>query len=304
MKVINFDSPNTPLELLDNSLHIAMTQDLARLEFLARGGVVLEGFCLVYIESGQASFSIDGQTVRCSSGELLYINGGHPVTDIMMSTGLKFRAVYLSYELFDTLVTRLRVSWTLRSRSREFSHVCFRLEPLEGRNICHYYDLLESKRQYTRHHIQTIDSLCEAFGYELLDLMENHELIDHNGDASTTHPNTSADQYFERFVQLINGEEVVVRQVAWYADMLNITPKYLSMICQKVVHESPSAIIERELSQQAIRMLQESSMSVKQISQHFRFANQSHFGTYLKRVTGKGPQEYRNPSSPTSIDEV
>ena len=292
MEIISIDKVHSMGRALGEGQGIALTQNFEELDNLTRDGVVLDGFCIVYLEAGQASFCLDGETLRIGAGEMLFISGGHPATDIMMSAGMKFKAVFMSYEMMDELSNKLRLSWSLRAKARDFGHFCQPLSADEGRNFCHYYDLLDSKRTATRHQQQIITTLCEAFGYDLLDMMEHHGLFE-QVQGGPTHSNTSGDHHFDRFMHLVMETHPIQRQVSWYADQLNITAKYLSMICQKVAHESPSTIIERELTQQALQLLKDSSLSVKEISQELGFNNQSHFGTYLKRVTGKGPGEMR-----------
>lgn len=293
MEILSIDKAQAEGGLLMDGQGIALTRNVERLDALTRHGVVIDGFCLVYIESGQASLSIGGKMLRLTSGEMLVINAGHPVTEIMMSVGLSLRALFVSYEMMDTLANKLRLSWTLRSRARDTSHFLLQIDEEEGRNICHYYDLLESNRKTTPHQRQTIDALCEAFGFDLLDVMERHSQIEERS-LDARRQNTSGDYHFDRFMRLLVQTHPLQRQVSWYADQLNISAKYLSMICQKVAHTKPSTLIEQELTQQAVALLKESSMSVKEISQELGFCNQSHFGTYMRRATGKGPNELRS----------
>jgi len=161
--------------------------------------------------------------------------------------------------------------------------------------LCLYYDLLDKKRQQTSHQQEGIDALCDAFGYEMLDIIEHHGLLSHP-DQPDAIEYSAIQQHFNRFMQLLVDSKHIERKVNWYATQLCITPKYLNTICQQVAQQTPSSIIERELTERAIQLLKENKLSIKQISSQMGFNNQSHFGTFLRRTTGKSPQQIRNSS--------
>lgn len=206
-------------------------------------------------------------------------------------------SLFLSREFFESLLTRLELNWTLRSGIFFFSHLKYRPSEREFGIICHYFDLLDSKRQQTRQQQFGIDALCEAFGYEILDQMEIHGYLSNNAAAVRQGIHDASHQHFEAFMNMLITDQVVDRMVSHYADRLNISSKYLNLICHQVTQLNPSELISRELMQRATKMLYDSSLSIKQISHQLGFTNQSHFGTFTRRMTGKSPLQLREETT-------
>lgn len=279
---------------LSDKLGIALTNDVKDLDELNLNDLMVEGFVFVFVESGRASFRIGEETGTTEAGEMLFVNYGQCFSDVMISTNIKFRAICLNREFMESLAHKLSISWSIRSALSCFHYMKVQLSEMEKRNICYYFDLLDEKRHQTRHQQQAIDALSEAFGYEILDMVERHGLLDEKGEVTTNDNRDAAHQHFDGFMNLLIDNERIEHNVSWYAEQLHISSKYLVLVCQQVAGESPSILIQKEISQRAVRLLRETSLSIKQIAFQLGFSNQSHFGTYLRRVTGKGPQKWRD----------
>lgn len=294
MEIVNIESSIGQHTRLSERSGIALTCDTGDLANFLSQELLVEGFCLVLVESGRASFCIGSDECHLEAGEVMIVNYGQCMSNMMISPMMKFRAFFLCRDFVESLISRQSLSWTLRSGILYFSHLQYRPGEGELRNLFHYYDLLDNKRQQTLHQQQGIDALCEAFGYEMLDQMERHGFLDNGMAVQTLGAHGAAHQHFDAFMNLLLSADVVDRTVSHYADQLNISAKYLNLICHQVTQLSPSALIDRELLQRATRLLRESSLSIKQIAHQLGFSNQSHFGTFMRRVAGKSPQQLRN----------
>ena len=98
---------------------------------------------------------------------------------------------------------------------------------------------------------------------------------------------------FGAFLQLINDHYRESRDVAFYADRLNISTKYLSQIVNKKTGRTPKTIIDHYVIMQLKMILRTSHESVKQLSWKFHFNDDSFFCRYFKQHTGLTPQQYR-----------
>jgi AraC-like DNA-binding protein len=81
--------------------------------------------------------------------------------------------------------------------------------------------------------------------------------------------------------------------VGWYAEQLNITPKYLSESVKSVSKRRPNDWIDNYVTMEIRVMLKNSTMTIKDIAAQLRFANQSFLGKYFKEHVGMSPKEYR-----------
>ena len=293
MEIISLDNPKAQDKRLSNELDIALTRNTRDFDQLMHENIVLEGCCIILIEEGKANFKISGEECATEAGELVFINNGQSITDVMISTSLEFRAFLLSVDYSNSIASMINMSWKLRSEMMLSKYCIIKVGESEMRNIGLYYDLLDSKRQQTPHQQQEIKALCSAFSYFMLDLIAKHEMFVSQDIEKTTVEYDVTEQHFSKFMQLIYDNPTIEHKVKVYADKLCITPKYLNIICKKAVNQKPSDIIEKEITQRAIKMLKENDLNIKQIAQQLGFSNQSHFGTFMRRVTGQSPLDIR-----------
>ncbi len=117
----------------------------------------------------------------------------------------------------------------------------------------------------------------------------------------TLHPeNQIEDNKFSRkkiisktFCELINNNYLEKKDVAHYAEKLNITPKYLSEVIKETTGKSPKALIEQLIMQEAKSLLKQTEMNVKEISYWLGFEDPSYFTKAFKVFEGITPFEYR-----------
>ena len=98
---------------------------------------------------------------------------------------------------------------------------------------------------------------------------------------------------FGKFLTLIASEQYKRRQVSYYADKLCLTPKYLSIVCQRVSGKSPMQWITENVMEDCYAMLRDTNKTVKEISDGLGFPNSSFFGQFFRRQAGMTPLEYR-----------
>lgn len=99
---------------------------------------------------------------------------------------------------------------------------------------------------------------------------------------------------FKEFLQLVLRYCATEREVTFYAQALNITPRYLSNIVLTVGGESTKSIIDRHAIMEIKHQLKNSRLNIQEISNRMHFADQSFFGRYFKKHTGLSPSRYRN----------
>lgn len=99
---------------------------------------------------------------------------------------------------------------------------------------------------------------------------------------------------FRRFMDKVMSDDGTHRSVAYYADQLCYSPKYLSTIVKEVCGKSPLGIINEHAMKLIKHELKHSELSMKEIADRFEFSNPSFFGKFVKAHLGMSPQEYRN----------
>ena len=97
-----------------------------------------------------------------------------------------------------------------------------------------------------------------------------------------------------RFLNMLeNGDYRNNREVAYYADALCVTPKYLSEVSKKVSGYPANYWINRYTSLDIARLLRDKTLTFVQISDMFHFSSPAYFSRYVQRTLGLNPTQYR-----------
>lgn len=105
---------------------------------------------------------------------------------------------------------------------------------------------------------------------------------------------SKSEQLCKSFTQLVMQNYNQTRNVAWYAEKLNITQAHLCTTVKQVMGNTCMEIISRMVIMDAKSQLKSTKLSIQEISDSLNFANMSFFGKYFKRYVGMSPLEYRN----------
>lgn len=99
---------------------------------------------------------------------------------------------------------------------------------------------------------------------------------------------------FDNFMKLVEEYHTMHRNVGFYADKLNLTPKYLSKLVKVSSGRSAPEWIDAYVILEAKNLLKHSNIAIKEIVYKLNFPNQSVFYKFFKMRTGMTPSEYRN----------
>ena len=98
---------------------------------------------------------------------------------------------------------------------------------------------------------------------------------------------------FNHFMMLMERDYKLSRDVSYYARLMNITPKYLTLIVRQVTGHTPKTIIDQYVVLQIKMQLQRTTQSIKEIAWEYHFADTSFFCRYYKKHMGATPQQER-----------
>jgi AraC-like DNA-binding protein len=101
------------------------------------------------------------------------------------------------------------------------------------------------------------------------------------------------EEFVDRFLELAEKHYKTERQSGFYAEKMNLTPKYLSQIIKANTGKSANDWIDEYVMLEAKALLKSSKLTIQQISDELNFTDQSFFGKYFKRIEGISPKEYR-----------
>lgn len=104
-------------------------------------------------------------------------------------------------------------------------------------------------------------------------------------------------ELFHRFVQLIHEHSSREREVAFYAERMCISTRYLATVVHNLTHHTPKEFIDRAVVLEAKTLLESTDLSIQEIADRMNFPDQSYLGRYFKKHTGYTPISYRNASN-------
>ena len=115
----------------------------------------------------------------------------------------------------------------------------------------------------------------------------------YSSEMSQMETNDNAARIFLRFLSLAQQDCRQQRDVAYYADKLCITPKYLSQVSRSVSGLPASEWITYYATFELVSLLNDQSKTLTEVADLMRFESASHFSRYVKKLLGKSPSEYR-----------
>ena len=138
---------------------------------------------------------------------------------------------------------------------------------------------------------ELMGSLCLTMMY---DIFEPHA----QRDAINTHSDRTAFIVRQLMQMLDTGISRTEREVSYYAERLNVSPKYLSATVKRVTGHSVSSYINRATVPILKGLLDDERLSLTQIADRMNFTSLSYFSRYCTKHLGQSPSDYRRSLQP------
>ncbi len=133
---------------------------------------------------------------------------------------------------------------------------------------------------------ELMGSLCLTMMY---DIFEAHA----QRDATDSHTDRTAYIVKQLMALLSTGISRTEREVGYYAERLNVSPKYLSATIKRMTGHSVTSYIDRYTIPILKNYLNDERLSLTQIAELMNFTSLSYFSRYCAKHLGKSPSEYR-----------
>lgn len=146
------------------------------------------------------------------------------------------------------------------------------------------HSLLEKESPWKN---EIVKGLITVLIYKICNIMEQY------GQSMEKPKTKSKEYYFLKFLELCSGQYHQHHEIGYYADMICLTPKYLSTVVKDVSSLSAAEWIEEYIINDAKIQLKFSKKNIQQISDSLNFATQSLFGRYFKQRVGISPSQYK-----------
>lgn len=246
-----------------------------------------EGGAILFCRRGSATVTVDQLRDRVTRDTLLLLLPGSILYLNERTDDFRVRFCAFSLELFSEAAYRLDPSFfhilhehaiiRLPDRIIEGVHNWFQMASYTYRDRGNIF-----RNTIIRNRLQNV--LLEAFDKTQRFAPDVH---------SQTGTTRQAD-LFQRFVALVHEHCTEQREVAFYADRLCISTRYLSTIIRSVAHSTAKEFIDRSVVLEIKMLLGSTELSVQEIAYRLHFPDQSYLGRFFKKHTGVSPTEFRN----------
>lgn len=240
--------------------------------------------CIIMCTSGEATLEANMQHIALKKGDCLCFNNVLYKRTLDMDADFKAKVLVCdrSYA-FDSIVG-------IPTGYVELIYIT-PLVKVEDDNllrlITNYFEILDLL-QYENLGLKHSEVASSAFR-SLMILMVGIR----GGNDSQNFVFSHGDIYFRQFVELIEDHVKEEHEVAFYANKLNITAKYLSEVCKSKSGFKAKEIISTFLISKIKQEIIMSGKPIKTIAYEYGFADQSSMGKFFNKITGMSPGEFK-----------
>ncbi len=242
---------------------------------------ILIGLCT----KGQISYRMDTEELVVHAGEMLVASERHVIDGYQPSADMEGLCIMMSVDFFHEIIKSVHDVSSLFVFAR--MQPVMKLEANEITTFVEYFQVIKQKISDNHNHFRKdlIRTLMLAMFYDVGNVIYRVK----NFDESLLR----SEKVFTRFLKMVEENCKRERRVSWYAQQLNITPKYLSTAVKRISGRTAVEWIENYVTMELRVLLKNSTKSIKEITEELNFPNQSFLGKYFKEHVGMTPSAYR-----------
>lgn len=238
-------------------------------------------------ENGSVTIIINYSEQVITQGQHFMIEGGVLTKVMWCSEDLRLIALRFSFDFFNSIYPMLTgevIDAIAQTTPDLYNPESIEILDMIFRQLCYLYKEIDHAHRNTL----------------LTNSVVNYLLIVHEQtyrSITKSHAASCKDRATElicRFYELCNGDNECHRNIQYYADKMNITPRYLHKICYKSMRQKPKEVIDYVIVGKAKKLLLTTGMTNQQIADKLQFPDQATFGQYFKRNMGMTPTEFRH----------
>ena len=236
---------------------------------------------------GNATYTLDTREQKVKAGDLLFISERHIMGNYTASPDFECLSIMVSTKFSHGFVQNVKNVSALLLFS--MNNPVVQLTAEEIRVFGNYYQTIRKKMENKSHHYRTelVKALLLAMFYDMSNVIWRVE-------QTTKKSHMRAEDLFSKFIQLLEKNFRTERRVSWYAQQLEITPKYLSEVSKRVSGYGANYWINRYTIIEIQRCLRHSNASLVEISDEFNFSSTAYFSRFVQNYLGTSPGAYRS----------
>ena len=106
--------------------------------------------------------------------------------------------------------------------------------------------------------------------------------------------NSRSEELYNQFLDTVEHYYDHYADVAFYAEQLNVSARYLGQVTRRITGRSPKAIIDERITTEIASLLSSTNHPLKDIALRLGFSSQAHLSRYFKKQRGLSPSEFKH----------
>lgn len=254
---------------------------------LAEGGILNEvlirnGIVILLCKADGGSICVDSKEYKLSKNNVVVLPENHIINNLSPSLMRESNVIAVSVDYILNMPSPIDTS--IFSYSRYMSVIKIAEEKFDDLQSYYRFIYKESKEN-SKYRMEIIHSIFFAL---ILEILAEYEKLFEIGDEAS---DIKANNLSDRFFQLLATNYKKSRSVKFYAERLNLTPKYLSTAIKRVTGRPILDWIHDAVLIDAKMLLRTTDMTVQEISEQLNFSSPSAFVQFFKKHTGKTPRK-------------
>lgn len=238
--------------------------------------------------AGSAVIEVTESRSKITPGVILILFPWHFASLKQVSPDFRITFFRVSQSMFSDTLSSL---WMFRSSLYFFMRRRVVTKSDEGyiARFQYFCDLLAYRSEHTPRvwWRETVMQLLRVFYWDVY--------VGYTNDTSEQHVRyTHKEELAYRFMRMIVEEHSPNKEVAYYADKLKITSKYLTNLVRSISGQSAHDWIVYFTIIEIKALLRESALDLKTIAERVNFPDQPTFSRFFRRYTGMTPSAYRD----------
>ena len=242
---------------------------------------------LTLILSGSARAMYDMRVITPHTNDLTIILPGHIMHPMQCTADFTYALLFISPKMLDDL----------RFHTFSHDHDKFNYAPvcsLTDEQAAHLLAIVDQLVIIANH---TDEELPHRYQTLLAQLAVGYEFLNfYRRDQDRQWAESHQADIFDRFCNLVVKHYRESREIQFYADLLNLTPKHLSKVIRTATNGlSPVKWIEQYVTAQAKRLIEtHATQTLQETAYMLGFTEPTSFYRYFKRVAGMTAKQYRD----------
>lgn len=253
---------------------------------LAEGGMsnevlIRNGIVILLCKADGGSICVDSKEYKLAKNNVVVLPENHIINNISPSLMRESNVIAVSVDYILNMPSPIDTS--IFSYSRYMSVI--KIADEKFNDLQSYYRFIyKESRENGKYRMEIIRSIFFAL---ILEILAEYEKLFEVGDEAS---DIKANNLSDRFFRLLATNYKKSRSVKFYAERLNLTPKYLSTAIKRVTGRPILDWIHEAIMIDAKMLLRTTDMTVQEIADQLNFSSPSAFVQFFKKHTGKTPK--------------